>query len=198
MIYRFAWLLCRAILLLLRRWDVRGGEKVPPTGGLIVTANHTSYWDPVIVGCALRRKVHYMAKAELFSFPVFKWLLSALGAFPVRREGIDRAALKKAQEVLAAGEVVGIFPEGTRSRTGELLKPHLGAALLATKNGVPILPVAVIGAPGFGKVRVYIGDPVYPPAPVKNKPSKEQMEAYLDQVMQDIRSLMEDRNGRRS
>lgn len=189
MIYRFAWLFCRAILLTLRRWDVRGGDRVPATGGLIVTANHTSYWDPIIVGCALRRKVHYMAKAELFSFPVFGRLLSALAAFPVRREGIDRAALKKAREVLAAGEVLGIFPEGTRSRTGELLKPHLGAALLAFKTGVPILPVAVVGASGFGKVRVRIGNPVYPPA-VKDKPGKEQMEAYLDQVMQDIRSLM--------
>ncbi|MCL6609921.1 MAG: 1-acyl-sn-glycerol-3-phosphate acyltransferase [Peptococcaceae bacterium] len=163
MFYRFAWTLCRAILLAVRRMEVRGLENVPPQGGLVLASNHRSYWDPVIVGCSLpkTRQVFFMAKAELFEIPLLGMIIDRLGAFPVRRGGADRSAIRKALDHLASGEIVGIFPEGTRNKSEGVLEPHLGAAMLATRAGVPVLPVAVIGSRGFfGKVRVVIGPPM--------------------------------------
>ncbi|NHM27943.1 1-acyl-sn-glycerol-3-phosphate acyltransferase [Desulfofundulus sp. TPOSR] len=161
MFYRFARALCRVILALIRRWKVVGAHHLPPSGGVLVVSNHVSYWDPVVVGCALDRQVHFIAKAELFGIPLLGPVIRALGAFPVRRGGGDRQAIRRALELLKQGRVVGIFPEGTRSKSGELLEPHLGAAMLALRAKVPVLPVAVINTRGiFGKVRVHIGKPL--------------------------------------
>lgn len=161
MFYRFARLLCRMVLLILRRWEVRGVNNLPSSGGLVVIGNHTSYWDPVAMCCAFPRVIHFMAKAELFSIPLLGIILKYGYAFPVRRGGSDRNAIRTALQHLQDGKVVGIFPEGTRSKTGEVLDPHLGAAMLALKAGVPILPVGVVGTRGFiGKIRVFIGEPM--------------------------------------
>ena len=111
-----------------------------------------------------------MAKAELFKIPVFGWLLARLGAFPVVRGTADRKAIRRAIDLLKAGEVVGIFPEGTRTRTGDLLPLQRGAALIALRAGVPVVPVALIGTfkpirwrvwrPVFNRIRVRIGEPL--------------------------------------
>ncbi len=163
MFYRFAWTLCRAVLITIRRMEVRGLENVPGQGGLVLVSNHKSYWDPVIVGCALpkSRQVFFMAKADLFKIPLLGTIIDKLGAFPVKRGGADRSAIRTALNYLAGGEIVGIFPEGTRHKAEGMLEPHLGAAMLATRAGVPVLPVALIGSRGlFGKVKVIIGPPV--------------------------------------
>jgi 1-acyl-sn-glycerol-3-phosphate acyltransferase len=160
MFYRFAWFVCRAILLIFRRMEVLGLENVPLRGGLVLASNHKSYWDPVIVGCALprTRQVFFMAKAELFDIPLLGLIITNLGAFPVRRGGADRSAIRTALNHLSAGEVVGIFPEGTRNKSEGMLEPHLGAAMLATRANVPVLPVAVLGSRGFfGKVKIIFG-----------------------------------------
>lgn len=191
MFYRLAWYLCRAVLRVLRRWEVEGADHLPPTGGIVVTANHVSYWDPLVIGCAIHRKIHFMAKAELFRIPVLKTVVVALGAFPVRREGADREAIRRALDCLAEGRVLGIFPEGTRSKSGELLKPHYGAALVALKGGVPIMPVALSGTRGvFGKVRVRIGRPVSFSEYVGKKPSKEVLEQVSNRIMGEIAALL--------
>ncbi|SHE73838.1 1-acyl-sn-glycerol-3-phosphate acyltransferase [Desulfofundulus australicus DSM 11792] len=161
MFYRVARAICRIVLALVRRWEVVGAHHLPPSGGVLVVSNHVSYWDPVVVGCALDRQVHFIAKAELFRIPLLGPVIRALGAFPVRRGGGDRQAVRRALELLKQGRVVGIFPEGTRSKSGELLEPHMGAAMLALRAKVPVLPVAVINTRGlFGKVRVNIGKPL--------------------------------------
>lgn len=163
MFYRFAWTVCRTFLLVIRRMEVRGVENVPLQGGLVVACNHKSYWDPVIVGCVLprARKVHFMAKAELFKFYPLGIIITSLGTFPVQRGGADRSAIRKSLDYLTAGEVVGIFPEGTRNKSEGMLNPHLGAAMLATRARVPVLPVAIMGSRGvWGKVRVVIGQPI--------------------------------------
>lgn len=163
MLYRFAWVLCRTVLLTIRRMKVRGTENVPMHGGLVVVSNHKSYWDPVIMGCVLprERQVRYMAKAELFKIPGLALIIKKLGTFPVNRGGSDRSAIRRALEILASGEIVGIFPEGTRSKSDDMLEPHLGAAMLVARAGVPVLPVAIIGSRGFfGKVSVIIGKPI--------------------------------------
>lgn len=191
MFYWFAWCICRAILLLVRRWRVEGAENLPREEGVVIVANHISYWDPVVVGCAFKRRVFFLAKEELFRIPLLATLITKLGAFPVRRGSIDRRALRLATEKLLAGNPVVVFPEGTRSHTGELLQPHLGAALLAIKGGVPILPVALYGTRGvIGKVRVRVGKPVYFREFYGTKPSKASLEAVSSHVMHSIAELL--------
>ena len=100
-----------------------------------------------------------MAKAELFKIPVVGHVIALSGAFPVHRDKTDRIAIRTALRLLKEGQVVGIFPEGTRSHSGEMLKPHLGAAMLALKSGAPILPVALSGTRGvWGKVKVRVAN----------------------------------------
>lgn len=189
MFYRFARALCRLVLFLLRRWQIVGRENVPADGGLVVASNHVSYWDPVVVGCALPRKIFFMAKAELFAIPVLGPVIASLGAFPVNRQGTDARAVKKALQLLRQGELVGIFPEGTRSHNGKLLPPHVGVAMLALRAKVPVLPVAVVGSRGvFGRVRVVIGRPLDFSGPGQGK---EQYQEVVTAVMREISRLIE-------
>ncbi|MEK7281129.1 MAG: lysophospholipid acyltransferase family protein [Chloroflexota bacterium] len=139
------WLL-RLILLLLTRWRVTGKENVPRQGPFIIVSNHISTTDSPLIGTAiLPRRIVFMAKEELFHFwgtPVIR----AYGAFPVRKRQFDRQAIRRAAQVLDKGLALGIYPEGTRSVTRQLQAPYLGAAFIALKYHVPILPVAVIGS----------------------------------------------------
>jgi 1-acyl-sn-glycerol-3-phosphate acyltransferase len=189
MIYRLLKFLASMILKVLRRWSVEGNEKLPANGGIVLVANHISYWDPVAIICAFNRKVHFMAKAELFNIPVLNYVLKIAGSFPVRRDTSDRSAIRTAAKLLEEGEVVGIFPEGTRSHTGELLKPNLGASMIAARAGVPMIPVAVIGTRGvFGRVKVRVGNPVDICKP--GKCSKSDLEKASDLIMEQINFLI--------
>ena len=138
-------ILFRSYFRLLFRYRVEGLEHVPRTGGVLLVANHASYHDPPLVGCALPRPVHFMAKAELFRIPVLRSVLPKVGAFPVQRGGFDRGAVRRAIELLKAGEAVCLFPEGTRSRDGRLLPFQRGAGLIAVQAGVPVVPIGLIG-----------------------------------------------------
>ena len=132
--------------------------------------NHISYSDPPTVGAAVGRRVRFMAKWELFQIPVLGPIIRHVGAFPVKQATADRAALKRAMELLSTGEVVCIFPEGTRNLTGELLKAELGMGLIALKSRAPVVPIALVGTNDllpahsaflkFSRVRVLIGEPV--------------------------------------
>lgn len=191
MFYQVAKVICRTVLLVVRRWKVIGDSRLPPGQGLILIANHASYWDPVVIGCAIDRNIFFMAKAELFKIPVLSFIIKRLGAFPVHRTGADRASIKQALELLEGGNVVGIFPEGTRSKTGEFLNPHLGAAMLALKGGVPLLPVAVSGTKGFwGQVKVVIGKPMHFTAHNRRKVSRAEMESVSREAMEEIGRLL--------
>ncbi|MEG6521077.1 lysophospholipid acyltransferase family protein [Desulfotomaculum sp. 1211_IL3151] len=184
----------RNILLLWRRWEIVGLENLPVNGGLLIVSNHASNLDPLVVGCAITRKVHFMAKVELFKVPLLKTIITLLGAFPINREKSDRNAIRKALEILRSGQVVGIFPEGTRSKTGALQKAHIGAAMLAVKGDVPILPIALIGTRGFfNKITVKIGKPVYLPEIWAGRPGKAELEALSDTVMGKIEQLIIDK-----
>ncbi|OPX90474.1 MAG: 1-acyl-sn-glycerol-3-phosphate acyltransferase [Pelotomaculum sp. PtaB.Bin104] len=189
MFYYFTRFICRIVLVVIRRWEVRGAEHLPESGGLVLAANHTSYWDPVVVGCAIDRRVNFMGKAELFDIRLLNPIIRALGTFPVRRGGTDRAAIRKALALLEEGQIVGVFPEGSRSHTGELQKPHLGAAMLALKAGVPMLPVAISVKKGFfGKIKISIGRPLIFPA--VSKLSRADQEKASDSIMMQIASLL--------
>jgi 1-acyl-sn-glycerol-3-phosphate acyltransferase len=183
---------------------VDGLEHVPPDGPYIVVSNHTSNLDPPFVGTAIGHKIgriiHFMAKEEIRSWPLVGWLARSAGVFFVRRGQGDRAAQRIALAHLAAGEVIGIFPEGTRSRDGRLREAKLGVALLALLSGVPLLPVGIAGThrifpgrsriPHRTRVIVRIG-PAFRLAdgPV-GKPDRAALQAGTDRIMQEIAALL--------
>jgi 1-acyl-sn-glycerol-3-phosphate acyltransferase len=123
-----------------------GRGHIPRQGPAIIAANHRSFFDPFVIGTMARRPLYYVAKRELFEIhPFISWLLTALGAFPVDRGRGDRDTIDTAKELLARGELVLIFPEGTRTRPGPLGSPKRGVGRLALETGAPVIPVAVIG-----------------------------------------------------
>jgi 1-acyl-sn-glycerol-3-phosphate acyltransferase len=161
LLYRIVQVVFRLICVFWFRLGVEHADRVPPTGPVIICGNHFSWWDPLAIAVALRRPVYFMAKGELFRTRWFATLLRMVGAFPVRRGLPDRWVLRHTYALLERGCAVGIFPEGTRSRTGYLGRAEPGAAMVATRSGAPVVPVAIVGNYGFGtRVRVVFGDPI--------------------------------------
>jgi len=162
MFYNLAKFVCSLLIKLLFRVRVEGVENFPEEGAAIVYSNHKSWWDPVVVGCVLKRPIFFMAKKELFEIPVFGYILKLLHAFPVNRGAPDRKAIRRALEVLNEKKVLGIFPEGTRSKDGVLKEPEPGIALLATKvKDVALVPVAIKGDFRFlNPILIKIGKPI--------------------------------------
>ena len=132
-------------LVYVRRFEVVGREHVPLEGPLILVSNHLNNADPPAVALALPRHPIYMAKREMIGWPIIGPAFRIFGAFPVRRGVPDRAALRVAGELVLRGEMLVMFPEGTRSRTGSLGRGYPGSALVALRTGAPLLPVAVTG-----------------------------------------------------
>lgn len=142
MLYLLAKVLLSPFFLLLMRPRVRGLRHLWRRGGVIVVSNHWALSDPILIALISPRVVHFMAKQELFQNPAARFvLMRGLYAFPVNRKHADMASLKQAMAVLQKGKVFGIFPEGRRSVTGELDELERGAAFLALRCNVPILPV---------------------------------------------------------
>ncbi len=142
MLYLLAKVLLSPFFLLLMRPRVRGLRHLWRRGGAIVVSNHWALSDPILIALISPRVVHFMAKQELFQNPAARFvLMRGLYAFPVNRKHADMASLKQAMAVLQKGKVFGIFPEGRRSVTGELDELERGAAFLALRCNVPILPV---------------------------------------------------------
>ncbi len=129
---------------ILFRLQIEGLEQIPPQQGVILCCNHRSYFDPVFLGLRLKRRLRFMAKEELFRQPFLGWLIKKLGAFPVKRGTGDTQAIDNAIKTVQDGGVFAVFPEGTRSKTGELLKPKSGAVLVAAKTGGDIIPCCIL------------------------------------------------------
>ena len=159
-----------------------GEENLPPEGGVIVAANHMSNWDPPFLASFLKRPVGYMAKQELFEIPVFGTVIRWLFAFPVRRGAADRSAVKAAVKELRAGRCVGIFPEGTRSKDGEIHRFGAGVALLAAMSGAPVVPAAIIGTDKMKGLRVIYGEPMR----FKGKSDREALDAFSEKIREEI------------
>lgn len=181
------------------RLRVEGREYEPRTGPLIVAGNHASLLDPPIVGACLRRQSAYMAKEELFSVPLLGPWLRSIGSFPVRRGSPDRKAIRRSQEILERGGVLVIFPEGTRSPDGRLRDPEPGAAMIALRTGVPILPAAVVNShrilpkgarwPRFQRVTVRFGPVLHVPR-VEGRLDHGTMEQWGRRIMAEIERML--------
>ncbi len=167
-------ILTRIGMRILGPLTVEGLDRVPREGAFILVSNHLSNLDPLIIGASAGhrtgRLIHFMAKVEMLRWPVVGWLATQSGVFFVRRGEGDRAAQRLALEHLAAGRPLAIFPEGHRSRVGSMIPGQAGAAFLAIRSGVPLLPVCITGTerifPGHSRiphrsaVLVRIGEPL--------------------------------------
>jgi 1-acyl-sn-glycerol-3-phosphate acyltransferase len=142
--YAFFWLILRPVLALLGGIRIDGVEQVPREGGLILTPNHGSYADPLILGMACPRVIWWMTKKHLFKIPLLGPIMRIFHAFPVDVEHFDREALRFSEELVRKGEVLCIFPEGGVSDDGRLLPLKPGLGLIALRTGAPVLPVALV------------------------------------------------------
>ena len=150
------------------RWA--GSENYPTSGGGLVCANHQSFFDPVLVGLTCDRQMNYLARKTLFRFAPFRWLISCYDAIPIDREGMGIAGLKETLRRLRRGELVVIFPEGTRTRDGKLQSLQSGFCAVARRGKQPLIPVAIDGAydawprnrkmPRLSRISVVVGEPL--------------------------------------
>jgi len=176
----------RALLSIMFRLRYSGAKNVPRSGGVLVVSNHQSHLDPPLVGAGCPRQMTFLARVTLFRFSPFGWLIHSLGAIPINREGSALSGIRATLQALQRGEVVLVFPEGTRSRDGDLGTFKPGLTLVARRAKVPILPVAVEGAyhawprsestPRPGDVHVHYGPPILP----------EQIESCSDEELANL------------
>lgn len=174
MFYRIVRAIVLSLCKLLFRVRVIGGDHVPSSGVYIVAPSHRSILDVPFTAFVTRRRVRFMAKKELFSTRFGRWLFTSLGGISVDRQGADRAALRASQTALEEGEPLAIFPEGTRRNGSTLGELYNGAAYLALKLGIPIVPIGIGGSeeilasgkilPRLRKVVVVVGEPIVPTA----------------------------------
>lgn len=191
-LYGFARGLVRVVFGTIYRIKVEGLENVPPEGGVIICGNHFNARDPLIVGITMKRPVSFMAKQELFKNPILAWVIRGMGVFPVKRGQPDRAALKRSIDVLQEGTCFGIFPEGTRSKTGRLRKAEPGAAYLALKSGAPVVPVGITSTYKlFQPVIVRYGKPLDLDAYKGAKLSSEALDGVSEAIMAGIGAQLE-------
>ncbi|HUT11577.1 MAG TPA: lysophospholipid acyltransferase family protein [Thermoguttaceae bacterium] len=163
---------CQLVAVLAYRVRHTGMENIPAEGGVLVVSNHQSYFDPPLVGIGTPRRMNYLARDTLFRFAPFRWLIRSLDAIAIDREGLGLSGMKEALRRLKWGEMVLIFPEGTRSPDGEIAEFLPGFTALAVRSRAAILPVAIEGAcdawprdrklPGLGRIRVHYGQPILP------------------------------------
>ena len=186
----------RLILVIVTTRDVHGLENIPKSGAVILTCNHFSVGDPPTLTGTFPRRIVWMAKQELFDFPVFGKLYSMGGFISVRRFEGDLRAVRRSQAALRRGHVLGMFPEGTRSG-GRLGSGEPGTALIALRTGAPILPAAIWGTENvqlprslFGRTHVHIrfGEPYR--LPETTKVTKRQVAEGTDQIMRHIADLL--------
>ncbi|MFC4777540.1 lysophospholipid acyltransferase family protein [Paenibacillus sp. GCM10023252] len=188
MLYRFCRFLLRVMYSVLFRLEARGREHIPAEGPVILCSNHISLLDPPTVGIKLSRKVQYMAKAELFNIPVFGSLIRGLGAFPVKRGGVSKDAIRSAITLLKEGGVMGIFPEGTRNSSSDAGKK--GAAMIAIRSNAVIIPVAIIGRyRPFSKMYILYGKPIDVTALIDDS-STDALDRVTEAIMSRIREMV--------
>ncbi len=197
-VYYVGRFLTRVLLFLFTRWRVVGKENIPAQGPLLVVVNHINLADPPIVGLSIGRKVMFIAKEELFRPGFAGYIVRNFGAFPVRRQGMNKEALRKAERLLAQGIALIIFPEGRRSQGARLESAYSGSALIAAHSGAPVLPIGIYGTEKIKgrawllqrpKVTVNIGAPFYPVSG-NGKMSRARLDELTHSIMGRIAELL--------
>jgi len=197
-IYYVGRTLTQVLAFLLTRFRVSGREHVPVEGPLLVVSNHLSMADPPLVGIGIKRPAMFLAKEELFRGRIRRYIFHRCGAFPIRRGGMNRAALRFAEKLFGRGGALIAFPEGRRSMKAQLVNAFSGPALIAVRNGVPILPVGICGTEkrtGFKwwwhrpQVTVNIGRPFTLPS-VNGKVTRQQLAEFTHSIMGQIAGLL--------
>jgi len=190
--YWLVWLVAK----LLFRFRIEGKSNIPK-GGAIIAPNHASYWDPPLVGASVSGyDVYFMAKRELFRFPIFGTILKLIHTFPVERGKQDIAAFRKALRVLNGGKTLVVFPEGGRGKGGRLRPPQPGIAWLAHKTKFPVVPTLVVNThriKEFPRVTVRFGSPIYFEKGETEENEKSRYRDFASKVMEGIIKL--DREG---
>ena len=197
--YFFICFLARILLRSLFRIRVKGAGNIPRAGPFIIAPNHISFLDPVAVGVFVPRDLYYMAKDTLFDIPFLKWLLRLCQAFPVRRDRPHPQTMKRALSVLISGKGLLLFPEGTRSISGKLLKGNPGLGMLASVSAAPVIPTLIVGTEKalpvdahwirLEKVQIQFGKPVFPAPVEENRNRRQTYQALTDEVMKRIKGL---------
>ncbi|WP_413785500.1 lysophospholipid acyltransferase family protein [Cytobacillus sp. IB215665] len=177
------------ILKPLYRIKIIGSENIPKEGSVLICSNHISVLDPPVVGITSTRPIHFMAKEELFRVPILKTAISNLNAFPVKRGMSDRSAIRNALAILNDDNVLGIFPEGTRNKEGNLGKGLAGVGFFALRSNALVVPCAIIGPyKPFRKLHVVYGRPVDITEMRKQKASASEV---TDVIMDAIGEILE-------
>ena len=194
LVYRLAQILIRLAGWLLG-WKVIGRENVP-AGPALIASNHLSNYDPPMLGSVLSMRVYYFAKVELFRNKAIGWFLRGVHAFPVNRGKADRHAWKQSQDILKRGDQLIFFPEGTRSKDGEVQSGQPGMARLAFATGAPVVPAAICGSNRIkdvlfrrAKLRVGFAQPIYLSDYESPEDDKARYDKLTDDVMAAIRRL---------
>jgi 1-acyl-sn-glycerol-3-phosphate acyltransferase len=181
----------------LTEWKVQGKENVPPSGPLLVIANHLNNADPPLVAISVPRKTYFMAKEELFRNPVIRSIIQNYGAFPINRNKIDLSSLRNSRKVLDDGLALVMFPEGMRSVNPGMNRAYPGSAIIAIQNEATVLPVAITGTEKLvgktwwlrrHKILVTIGKPFVLPA--NGKAGKQEVKELADSMMYRIADLL--------
>lgn len=189
LVYSILWVLAGILF----PWKSKGRECIPAEGGVVLCANHTSLLDPILVLLAAtkKRQMHVVAKAELFKIPVLNWILKGIGIIPVKRGLSDVTSFKECLRVLRNGELLLIFPEGTRVKEGKKVEPHSGAVVMAARANVPVMPVYVGEKKRlFRKTDVVFGEP-YQLEFEGRKPTHEESQRMTEELMARICALGE-------
>ena len=187
-LYYLGKFLFKWMFILVYRCKSSGQENLPKNSGFIIAPNHMSFFDPPLAGCFMAPDLFFMAKQELFDIPILGFLIKRTNAFPVKRGMQDMSAFRNAFDLLNNNKALLMFPEGTRSKTGELGKARAGVGMVACNCQVPIVPVKLVNTNNmkkFKKIEVKYGKPIYPP----KEHTKEDYLKLAQQTLDEIKKL---------
>lgn len=195
-LYRVGQAVCRPIMKVFYRYKFINNNSIPHEGAYIIASNHMSFSDPVLLGLGQRRRLFFMAKQELFKNKFFGGLIRALGAFPVERGAGDGKAIKTGEGLIKEGNVMTIFIEGGRTKTGEFMRPRSGCALVAQQMQVPVIPacITITGNPKhrFAKRVIHFGDPLTPQQlGLTPDGDRRQLKNATNMIMDEIKKMRE-------
>jgi 1-acyl-sn-glycerol-3-phosphate acyltransferase len=186
-------------------WRVRlvGVENLPAEGGFILAPSHRSMMDIPFAAVPTPRRIRFMGKKSLFGVPVIGPIFRWLGGFPVARDGTDRKAVRDSVEMLRAGEVLCVFPEGTRQHGPKIQPLQPGAAYLALRSGVPVVPIGIAGSeeilrtkrepiPRFGRVAIVVGVPIKPETPAGSLVPRDRVDALTARLADEMQLVFDD------